>query len=216
MYSVLRYFLKLDNFLKITYDILDILLRQKERQKEVKQQCMNFGLQADIEPIAKLRLDGIDFVVDDTHKILLKSVQKTGCTSWRTLFINNAPGNEGTFSTFEKSKYHTIGLGLLKEYSKEEALYRVRNYFSILTVRHPLRRLESWFMNNYMGHFHKKMGNITVSKEEVLAKFEKLFMDYLSGKELNRHWYTIYTQSYACRVNYRYDFLCCCIIKCVY
>ena len=182
-------------------------MRQEERQKELKWQCVNLGLQQDIGYITKVRLDAIDFVVDDTHKVLLKSVQKTGCTSWRKLLINNAPGNNGKFFPFSKGKYHTIGLSLLKEYSKEEALYRVKNYYSILTVRHPLRRLESWFTKNYMKYFYKAGSNAAAFEEDILAKFETLFMNYLSEKERNRHWRRIYLQSYPCRIHYRYKFL---------
>ena len=171
----------------------------------MKQQCEKFCLQRDINNITKLDLDAIDFLVDDAHKALLKPVQKTGCTSWRALFINNAPGKKFQLNSFAKSQYHTIGLGIMKEYSKEEALYRVKNYYSILTVRHPLRRLESWFTKNYMSYSCKEGSNISASKESMLAKFESIFLDYLSGKETDLHWRRIYTQSYPCRIHYRYE-----------
>ena len=159
-------------------------------------------LRRHIQQFTKNSLDVIDFLVDDTHKVLLKPVRKTGCTSWRKLLINNAQGNKENISAFAKRHYHNIGLGILPEYSMEEALYRLRNYYAILTVRHPMRRLESYFMKNFVMYL-KKVTNLTLSSGNLVAACESRVQELISGETRDRHWRTIEGQSYPCTLNYR-------------
>ena len=107
---------------QLTSFIVATLLHQEARLRHLSQQCKNLGLRGALESMTKQQMEDIDFLVDDSHKVLLKAVQKTGCTSWRTLMINNAPNSSYKLTPFAKSQYHLIGLGLLDECSRDEAL----------------------------------------------------------------------------------------------
>ena len=179
-------------------------LHQEARLRHLAQQCDNLRLGEGLDNLTKKELEAIDFVVDDPHRLLLKAVQKTGCTSWRTLMINNARTSRYRLGPFSKSMYHLVGLGLFKECSREEALEKLKTYYSILTVRHPLRRLESFFMKNYITKMLVQ-GKVTdKSQRSMAAAFQIFIEEFLTATKENRHWRTISGQAYPCMINYRF------------
>ena len=139
-------------------------------------------------------------------KVILKAVQKTGCTSWRSLFVDNSPINVHV-GAFAKTRYQEVGLGVLNENLVEAAFYKLENYFTILTVRHPLKRLESFFGNNFLKHIVKNDHNGSVpSDAHVMEYFKQFTNKILINHKQNYHWDSIYNRSHPCSVNYRYKY----------
>ena len=185
----------------------EIETHQKGRLAVLSEQCQELGLTGGkIEDFPQKTVDAIDFVVDDIHKVMMKPIQKTGCTSWRMLMIKNAYKNNITnlhIGSFAKKHYHHIGLGITKDYPFEEALQRLRDYFCILTVRHPLRRLESYFMNNFLVRNMRFSRHEFVPKAKMSRLFEQFIEVFFTEGSKNSHWRTIFEQSYPCTIHYR-------------
>lgn len=70
-------------------------------------------------------MDGVDFIVDDLHRVMVKAIQKTGATTWRTLLVNIARKVnkvEKQIAFFSRHEYNLIGLHITDEYPLEEAI----------------------------------------------------------------------------------------------
>ena len=168
----------------------------------MKSQCAELGLLSKhLKDLTQEDIKIADFVVDDIHHVILKPVQKTGCTSWRDLFLDNSPIQRGQLGTFDKPRYKEVGLEVLNETLLKVAFYKLEHYFTILTVRHPLKRLESFFAKNFLRH---KLENSTIPSETRVMEFFREFSDILMAhKRWHYHWDSIYNRSFPCSVNYR-------------
>ena len=185
-----------------------MLDRQKRRISHLQSQCSELGLSKPLKSLTQDDIKVADFLLDDIHHVILKPVQKTGCTSWRSLFVDNSPIKGVHVGTFAKSRYQEVGLGVLNENLVETAFFKLENYFTILTVRHPFKRLESFFGKNFLKHKLKKEfnGSINVPSDENIMQYFRQFMDVvLTSKKQNKHWDSIYNRSHPCSVNYRYE-----------
>ena len=82
-------------------------MRQQERLRVLREQCISLKLSQDLGSLTRQQLDAMDFMVDDKHQILLKAVTKTGCTSWRSILINSVePGT--IIGAFQRKRYCCI------------------------------------------------------------------------------------------------------------
>ena len=169
----------------------------------MKHQCTALGLNQPLWTLNQEQIQDGDFMVDDFHRVILKSVQKTGCTSWKSLVIESSPvKNASHIEPFQRIRYPEVGLAVLDDNVLRVALYKLENYFNILTVRHPLRRLESYFSRNMLDKkIFKKHRGISVTL--VMEHFENFIHRVLYKKNQNIHWNPIYDHSYPCTINYR-------------
>ena len=143
--------------------------------------------------------------MDDIHQVILNAVEKTGCTSWRSLFVDNSPINGKRVGAFQRARYQELGLGIFNEALLEVAFYKLENYFTILTVRHPLKRLESFFANNLLRRKAKAYFDGSVpSESHIMNYFKEYTNNVLTHREWNYHWNSLYNRSHPCSVDYRY------------
>ena len=151
------------------------------------------------------------FAIDDEHHIILKSIPKTGCTSWYSMLIKNSPmmkyqnaTHEGVkpFNVFYWHKYKEYGLDLLKRYERQARITKLKDYFTILTVRHPFVRLESYFKNKVLkSPFQQRID--PRKSETVKSRFQEFLNSFLVDHAENRHWRTMYNSSFPCQIDYK-------------
>ena len=152
--------------------------------------------------LTQQKIEAGDFIVDDFHRVILKAVQKTGCTSWRSLVIDSSPVKQRyPIEPFQRVRFPEVGLAALHENILSVALYKLNNYFNILTVRHPLRRLESYFSGNMLPKKIKRQANM--SEMDIMEYFQQFIETVLYRDRQNIHWNSIYNSSYPCTINYR-------------
>ena len=145
------------------------------------------------------------------HDVILKSIPKTGCTSWYSLLIKNSPTmiyrndtHTGIkyFHQFHWHLYPTYGLHLLQRYSRLVQISKLNSYFTILTVRHPFVRLESYFKDKVLRT--QRLQQIDVKSSDMIKRRFQAFLDrILIEHSENRHWRTMYNSSYPCQIDYK-------------
>jgi hypothetical protein len=93
------------------------------------------------------------FLVDERHKLLFCAVPKAAVTLWRTMFLH---GTGKIDETKEKLKpYHgpylnRMGLKFLYNYTAAQQADIIKNYFKIMSVRHPVERALSSYMDKFV------------------------------------------------------------------
>ena len=93
------------------------------------------------------------FMVDEQHKLLFCAVPKAAVTLWRTMFLH---GTGNVDETKEKLKpyhgpyLHRMGLRFLYNFTKEQQDNIIDTYFKIMTVRHPVERSLSSYMDKFV------------------------------------------------------------------
>ena len=185
---------------------VEILDRQKRRLTNLQSQCLKLGLSKPLRNLTWEEIRKTDILVDDIHQVILNAVEKTGCTSWRSLFIDNSPVNGNRVEVFERARYQELGLGTFKKNLLEVAFYKLENYFTILTVRHPLKRLESYFANNLLKRKAKAYFRGSIPSEtHIMNYFKEFINNVLTHMEWNYHWNSLYNRSHPCSVDYRYE-----------
>ena len=90
-------------------------------------------------------------LVDETNKVLYCVIPKTGCSTWKTLFVNLS-GNATLVESGEKIQVHgddinRYGIKYLNQYSREnrEEILMDQSYMRFIVVRNPFDRLVSAF-----------------------------------------------------------------------
>ena len=143
------------------------------------------------------------YIIDDGHKVVLRAIQKSGCTSWKTLLlINHLHINES--KNVENLKIHNwdaisrqYGLKLFNDKTRNYIISTMNDYFTILTVRHPLARLESAFKDVMVRR--TKLRNLTDS--EVALMFQQYVDSIINSEDiLNPHWRPITEHTDPCAV----------------
>ena len=164
---------------------------QRRRLNRLKANCKNIDVLnvKSMDQIDETALKTMtwDFLVDDKHHLILKTIPKTGCNSWRTLFIENNLGNLN-FTDYESVKIHaptflekTLDIDSLPSYDKKTILNKLSTYTVAMTVRHPLQRIQSMFMEKSLPARYKA-GNAKLDKELIL-----MFENYINNSRITEH-----------------------------
>ena len=103
-------------------------------------------------------LSARSFVVCDRFKIVSCLNWKTGSSTWQWVFLNNTAPQPLPYDprpdwedTVDEAK-RTQRMVPLHLYSPAEIRDRLKNYFKFLTVRHPLDRLVSTYVDKLVNH----------------------------------------------------------------
>lgn len=146
-----------------------------------------------------------EFLTDDSHHLILKTIPKTGCTSWRTLVLQNSQSitydNKSNFDIHSpKEVLENTGIYSLSKYNRVAILNRLNSYLIMLTVRHPLARIESAFTDLYIQRHGIKINELNES-------INQMFETYLKGQDIlthkNRHFATYTDFSNPCIIPYK-------------
>ena len=147
------------------------------------------------------------YLVDDQHKVILKAIPKSGSSSWKTILVNNSkrliPQEPAKINPHAWNWItNSFDLQLLnREQSKPCIVSKLQTYFNILTVRHPLDRLESGFREKYLKR-HNKLNRTNTT---AVAEAFQMFLDYrISEDRMNRHWKPISQNTDPCTIPFRF------------
>lgn len=139
-----------------------------------------------------------EFITDDIHHVILKTVPKTGCTSWRTLVLNSSHSKFDVHHPREVLE--NTGIYSLSKYNRPAILNRLKSYLIMLTVRHPLVRIESAFTDLYIQRKGMEINQINESLDDM-------FYNYLNGNDIrthkNRHFETYVNYAHPCTIPFK-------------
>ena len=155
-------------------------------------------------PFAELQKTLRHYLVDDRHKLILKAVPKTGCSSWKTVLINNSVINR-KINNINPHAWNWItsisDLRLLsRERNRDVMTSKLRNYFNILTVRHPLDRLESGFREKVLKR-HREIDQ--QDTKAVATAFQDFLNRRIKETNMDKHWKPISYTTNPCSVPFR-------------
>lgn len=168
------------------------------------------------------------FMVDERHKLLFCAVPKAAVTLWRTMFLH---GTGRVDESKEKLKpYHgpylnRMGLKFLYNYTASQQEHILKNYFKIMSVRHPVERALSSYMDkfvfseleipvmeaiDYINQFyrtpenqiHLTHGRQTIPSGVTFNEFIDMVLD--DKAPYNIHWDSIIHICHPCMVKYDY------------
>ena len=144
------------------------------------------------------------FVVDDRHKLILRAIPKTGCSSWKTALVNNSVIKR-KINTIHAHSWNWItsisDLRLLsRERNRDVITSKLRNYFNILTVRHPLDRLESGFREKFLKR-HTEIDQHDT--KAVVTAFQDFLNRRIKETNMDKHWKPISITTDPCSVPFR-------------
>ena len=156
-------------------------------------------------------------LVDKKNKVLYCVIPKTGCSTWKTLFVNLS-GNAwrvkpGKVIRVHGSNINRYGLKYLNQYSTEERaeIFNDKSYLRFIVVRNPFDRLVSAFTDKIKGGifsvpYMKKY--LKTSNEKRRVNFTE-FTTYLSQQykpaKVDIHWQKYEDLCQPCSVHY--DFI---------
>ena len=227
----------------ITSEFKDVIDRKEDekecdqtaRQKQLQQTC-EWAKSKDLIDTRperlKERYPNRNIFVDDVHKVLYCEVPKVACTSWKVFFANISgkvdPKDYGKlYHLVHNTAYHPkIGFKYLTNFSYEERLYRLKNYFKFLVVRNPFDKLLSAYENKFAHDseqaqwYHKNVGPHIIkhyrqkpTKDAIKwgkdVQFEELvrFITDDANKvrmKYDPHWWSMQDTCYPCIIQYDY------------
>ena len=138
------------------------------------------------------------YIVDDAHGVVLKAIPKTGCSSWKTILIQNQIGNGSDFMEINPHHWKDIAtiynLKLLSNMKQRFAINTLNKYYTILTVRHPLDRIESGYRDKFIRKF-----NLTTNIVDGFESFLHNIFDHKYERPMDVHFrpYSWHTQPCA-------------------
>lgn len=157
-------------------------------------------------------------MVDDKYKVIYCYVPKVGCSNWKRV-LKVLQEKEPWPGCSPLS--HVLDANLLKDYTREEKLYRLRNYYKFAFVRDPLARLVSAYTDKFTPNgtdrsYYKYYGTSIVKKyrknHKPVVKGDDVtwheFIHYLIDLQrpnFNEHWAPYEDLCQPCVVNY--DFI---------
>ena len=162
----------------------------------LRNQCDKYGLTRSFQDFTASERETFleKFIVDDRHKVILKTIPKTASTSWKTLFVKNMENfsdpllNPHNWEMIE-SKFNLTRL-------ERSSPQKLQEYFFIMTVRHPLARLESAYRDRIVFHKELKKG---ISVIDGFNRFLQRVLHGAAKHNTDIHWrpFTWHTQPCA-------------------
>ncbi len=198
--------------------------RQRERQDKVKHICTyrnNYTM------VNHKMFQNI--LVDDKRKLLFCIIHKVASTTTKkTIIHSSGRANETIVRQMDINNVTILqqhGLWLLSKYSIENIFDKIKNYYKVMFVRCPLRRLLSAFrdrfeIKKYREAFRRLHGRAAIKQfrknatKEALHKANDVqfdeFLQYITNQArrhqtLNTHWNTYQKNCRPCLVEY--DFI---------
>ncbi|ELU06869.1 hypothetical protein CAPTEDRAFT_36480, partial [Capitella teleta] len=164
-------------------------------------------------------------LVDDKHKILYCALPKAASTTFYNMFYYSYTGKFLDSSNVHcKSCWEEQGLVYLNRFSKPERDERLKDYYKIMVVRHPLDRVISCWNGKFtrprlhatwrhngprmIEMFRKLQNNMTLDEEvRKGASFSEFvqyvnFLEATEGENHNQHWDTHYRLCHPCSIDY--------------
>ena len=163
-------------------------------------------------------------LVDDKHQVLYCAVAKAASTTFYNMFYLAVTGKPLRAIHCQKC-WKSEGLVWLSNYPQDEREKRLRTYYKVISVRHPLDRLVSCWNNKlkeprkgrpWPGHgpkmvelFRSIPGNSSLEAEIAQgARFDE-FLRYVNYVEAhnqnhNSHWISIFRSCHPCSIEYDY------------
>ena len=196
---------------------------QQERFARLRRSCHKYPeLSTEFDPDKHTTFGCL--LVDDHHKVLYCALPKAASTTMYNMFYLAVTGRK-LKDIHCRECWEKEGLVWLSRYPREERDRRLRDYFKIMVVRHPLDRFVSCWNNKfaYMPHphstwlqngprmismFRKIPWGSTLEKEiKKGAEFNEFvqYVNYLeenSPKEHDQHWRAHNRLCHPCNIEY--------------
>ena len=159
----------------------------------------------------KQRLETTYF--NDDYKLLVTVVYKVGSTGWKKVFKQLFERGE---NNLQQKLGTTDGLYKLSQLYKrkngtQEVLYRLKNYFSVIFVRHPYTRMLSAYTSKFVimpNAWYVKKTRQIISRvrkarlpmdQKPDLKFDEL-VKYIGLGGYDEHWCPIFREKKPCHI----------------
>ena len=180
------------------YSTAALLKCQEQRLQHLRKQCVKHNLVSNLSDLDADEFRRVTFwhLVDERHRVILKTIPKSGCSSWKYILITNAINEVRQNIDTEYLEHITdnYNLSTLSYFKREDVMYKLSNYFTILTIRHPLARLESAYRDKIVD-FHKSTH--TVNKFKT---FLDNIISHRDGHDLDVHYRPVTWHTNPCAV----------------
>ena len=151
--------------------------------------------------------------VDERHKVIYCFIPKVACTSFKALMLGSVSnvtiqsiiGNRNTFQLVHNPAYlKRRGLRNLIMYPKQEAEYRLHNYFKFMAVRHPFDRLLSAWRDKreYLKNKNSRVSQPTPAQLISFKQFLKREVAMREEVHFSDHWMEYWKDCHPCHIRY--------------
>ncbi len=151
--------------------------------------------------------------VDERHKVIYCFLPKVACTSFKALMIGSVSNmtiqsiidNRNKFALVHTPAYLKLrGVRNLMMYSKQEAEYRLHNYFKFMAVRHPFDRLLSAWRDKreYIKNKRTLISQPTPAQVFSFKQFLKQEVAMRGEAHFSDHWVEYWKDCHPCHVRY--------------
>ena len=196
---------------------------QQQRLQHLKHVCINDYYIRPLTPVASdlERFEKIYYfedrfattLVNDDYKLLVTVVYKTGSENWKKLFTELFKRGR---NSLQRKLGTTDGIYTLAQLyndsnGAEKVAKRLKNYFSVIFVRHPYSRMLSAFMSKFVERpnaFYAGKARYIISKvrrnkirrkQTPDLKFNEL-VQYVTGGGYDEHWCPIFREKKPCHL----------------
>ena len=195
------------------------------RHQLLESTCNDLGQPPDIRGIDQEGMgDGI--FVDDTRKLIFCTTPKASCSNWNAFFLQTSPKfvaehkdrNESDLDVHEIRTMKQHGIRRLFRFTPQERAYRIKNYFKVILVRHPMERI----ISSYRCTIESNSPLADKLRPAILSKYRpgastdnttiisfKEFIQYIvdeskANQVLNPHWQMYQDNCFPCSIKYDY------------
>ncbi len=157
-------------------------------------------------------------LADDKHHVLYCVIPKAGCTSFKTMMVNQTQRllPNTTIRVHDSRKLHSVGLAYLSAYRTRGIRRRLKTYTKVIVVRHPFDRLLSAYKDKFVSHrifsrVYLRLIAETIGLDHVthngrimisLEQFLDLVRRGHDGGFRNRHWLPYTELCHPCHIQY--------------
>ncbi|XP_072018573.1 carbohydrate sulfotransferase 11-like [Amphiura filiformis] len=197
---------------------------QQQRGQHIKRLCTEeykfqpLPLDTENKQISSLLRERLQTTfVNDDYKLLVTVVYKTGSEGWKKVFKQLYERGQNVSQTALGSKDGIITLSQVnKQYGLNAVVDRLKNYFSIIFVRHPYTRMLSAYKSKLVkmpNKFYEKKSRDIIRQVRRIPlpnnqtpdlKFDE-FVQFVANGGWDEHWCPIYNDKKPCHVYY--DFI---------
>ena len=190
--------------------LLSAICHQSTRVQHIKHECKKRGYTGDLSR-SMLKIVANNLLVSDRFKILICVNWKTGSSTLKSVLLNNS-----AFGNWREADHFSADLKPLSSFPMSGLLYRIRNYFNVIMVRHPLDRLVSAYNDklNMDIVYRNRLAPKIIDKYHINVTEEdydqgkgvsfKMLLQYIKDGGNDPHWAVYNGMCRPCHVAYHY------------
>ena len=157
--------------------------------------------------------------IDTRHKLLFCLPAKAGCTTWKTILVDNIrkkPFIQPPVYLHHQPLLESYGIVQLSKYNQAQRAEILKTFYKVLVVRHPLDRLVSAYVDKFVMNEGKNLKTVyggailklfhPNASTEAIDKGEGVtfpdFINFILSGHMDPHWKPIHSMCHPCLIRY--------------